>query len=63
MDRRGGVFLASLALAVTVSLATPARAGRDTIETSDVSYATSTTFNVGAVAVMLILVALYATWW
>lgn len=61
LDRMGLVSLIALGLAVAVSLLTRARG--DTIETADVHYATSTTFNVGAVAVVLILVALYATWW
>jgi SSS family solute:Na+ symporter len=63
MDRMGIVFLIALALAVLVSLATPRRPGTDTIETGDVRYATTTGFNIGAVGVILILVALYATWW
>jgi len=64
MDRMGIVFLLSLALAVIVSLvAKQARAGTDTIDTVNVSYRTGTGFNVGAIAVVLILVALYATWW
>ncbi len=63
MDRMGVVFLAALALAVIVSLATPSRGDTDTIETRDVSYGTSTGFNVGALGVVLILIALYATWW
>jgi SSS family solute:Na+ symporter len=63
MDRMGVVFLISLALAVIVSLVTPARPGADTIETRDVRYATRTGFNVGALGVVLILVALYATYW
>jgi len=46
-----------------VSLVTPAQPDRDTIETRDVRYATRTGFNVGALGVILILVALYATWW
>jgi SSS family solute:Na+ symporter len=63
MDRMGVVFLISLALAVVVSLATPQHSGADTIETKDVRYATRTGFNVGALGVVLILVALYATYW
>jgi SSS family solute:Na+ symporter len=63
MNRMGVVFLIALALAVVVSLVTPGRADTDTIETGDVSYATKTGFNVGATAVCLVLVALYATWW
>jgi SSS family solute:Na+ symporter len=63
MNRMGVVFLVSLALAVTVSLATRQRSGTDTIDTTNVRYRTSAGFNVGALGVVLILVALYATWW
>ncbi|MCM8730908.1 sodium/sugar symporter [Hephaestia sp. GCM10023244] len=63
MDRMGIVFLASLALAVVISLLVPARAGTDTIETADVRYATHTSFNIGALGVILILIVLYATFW
>jgi SSS family solute:Na+ symporter len=50
-------------LAFTASLATPQRAGVDTIETADVRYRTGAGFNIGALGVILILIALYATWW
>jgi SSS family solute:Na+ symporter len=63
MDRMGIVFLISLALCVVVSLATPQRPGTDTIDTGSVRYATRTGFNIGAVGIILILIALYATWW
>jgi len=63
MDRMGVVFLISLGLAVAVSLVMTRHAERDTIDTRNVDYATSRAFNVGALAVVLILVALYATWW
>ena len=63
MNRMGLVFLLALALAVVVSLATRPRADTDTIDTANVEYATHASFNVGAIAVLLILVALYATWW
>ena len=63
MDRMGLVFLLVLALGAAVSLLTPARAGAATLATRQVSYATRPAFNAGAVAVMLVLVALYATWW
>src|SRR4051812_25357127 len=63
INRMGVVFLVSLVLAVIVSLATKARPGTDTIDTVDVRYETSTGFNAGALGVVLILIALYATWW
>lgn len=63
MNRMGVVFVVSLVLAVIVSVATPQRPGTDTIETSGVRYSTSASFNIGALGVMLILIALYAAWW
>lgn len=63
LDRMGVVFLAALALAIVVSLTIRSRAGADTIVTKDLDYSTSNSFNIGALAVVLILVALYATWW
>jgi SSS family solute:Na+ symporter len=59
----GVVFLVSLALAIIVSLATRQRPYVDTIDTTNVRYKTSTGFNIGALGVVLILIALYATWW
>ena len=63
MDRMGVVFLAALALAIIVSLMRPAKAGVNLITTSDVSFRTTTSYNAGTVGVILILIALYATWW
>ncbi len=63
INRMGVVFLVSLVLAVIVSLATKPRPGVDTIDTVGVRYKTSTGFNAGALGVILVLVALYATWW
>jgi SSS family solute:Na+ symporter len=50
-------------LAVIVSLVTSQRPDTDTIDTAGVRYKTSTGFNAGALGVILILIALYATWW
>jgi solute:Na+ symporter, SSS family len=63
MDRMGLVFLAALALAVVVSLARPVRATSNLITMEGVSYRTPPSFNIGALGVVLILIALYATWW
>ena len=63
MNRMLVVFIATLILAVLVSLLRPATATRNRTITADVEYGTSTGFNYGAVGVVLILVALYATWW
>ena len=63
MDRMGAVFLCALGLAVAISLARPGRDAASTIDTAHVSYATSKTFNIAALFIVLVLVALYATWW
>jgi solute:Na+ symporter, SSS family len=63
INRMGVVFLVSMVLAIVVSLATKPRPGVDTIDTVNVRYKTSTGFNAGALGVILILIALYATWW
>ena len=63
LDRMGVVFLATLLLGVGVALATRASGDRDRIRTDDVGYATSPSFNVASLAVLAILVALYATYW
>ncbi len=63
INRMGVVFVVSLVLAVVVSLATPQRADADTIDTTGVRYKTSAGFNIGALGVILVLIALYATWW
>ncbi|MBA3668620.1 MAG: sodium/sugar symporter [Sphingomonas sp.] len=63
INRMGVVFLVSAALCIIVSLATQQRAGTDTINTADVNYKTTAGFNIGALGVVLILTALYATWW
>jgi SSS family solute:Na+ symporter len=63
MNRMLVVFFATLALAVIVSLALPAKRDRNRTITGDVDYATSSSFNVAGIGVVLILIALYATWW
>jgi solute:Na+ symporter, SSS family len=63
MDRMGIVFLISLALAASFSLLLPARAERNSISMESVRFRTPAGFNLGGLGVILILVALYATWW
>lgn len=63
MNRMMIVFFISLALAVVVSLARPASTGSNRIVMQDVSFGTSKSFNIAGVVIILILIALYATWW
>ena len=63
MNRMLLTFFACLVLAIAISLLRPARVGRNVIDTSGVEFRTSNGFNAAALAVLLILAALYATWW
>jgi len=63
INRMSIVFFISLGLAVLVSLVRPAPATRNLITMEGVSFRTSTGFNVSALVIILILIALYATWW
>lgn len=63
MDRMGLVFLAALALAVLVSLVRPAPRASNLITMEGVSYKTPPSFNIGTLGVIVILIALYATYW
>ncbi|KQM26339.1 MULTISPECIES: sodium/sugar symporter [unclassified Sphingomonas] len=63
MDRMGIVFVLSLGLAIVLSLAIKGRGDADRITMEGVRFNTSTGFNIASVGVVLILIALYATWW
>lgn len=63
MDRVGLVFLLCLAAAVVVSLWQRQGVQADAVELSDVNFKTAPEFNWSAVAVFLILAALYISWW
>jgi SSS family solute:Na+ symporter len=63
IDRVGLVFLLALALAVLVSLVTPAKATQEPINMVGVDYRTPVGFRLGSLAVVIILVVLYALFW
>ncbi|WP_363800292.1 sodium/solute symporter [Lysobacter firmicutimachus] len=63
LDRMGWVFVAAMALAAAVSLLVKPRPGANKVDLGGVGFRTSTGFNVAALAVIAVLVALYATWW
>jgi SSS family solute:Na+ symporter len=63
LDRMAAVFVAALVLAVAVSFLRPDRRERNLIVTRDVSFATPASFNIPALGVVVILIALYATYW
>ena len=63
MNRMMIVFFASLALAVIISLARPAKLESNRIRMDDVSFRTTRGFNIAGVVIIAILIMLYATWW
>ena len=63
MNRMAVVFVLALALAVLVSMARPAAAVANSIEMKGTRFKTSIGFNIGALCVSLVLVALYTVWW
>ena len=62
MDRVGLVFLACMALAAVISLRRR-ETHPNAIELGEVSFATSSGFNVSAAGIAVILAALYSIWW
>jgi solute:Na+ symporter, SSS family len=63
IDRVGLVFLLCIATGMIISLSQPVEVHPDAIEYKDVDTATSSGFNIAGLGVVLMLIALYATWW
>ncbi|MNU39816.1 Sodium/glucose cotransporter [compost metagenome] len=63
MNRVGLVFVVALIAAVVVSLLVPPKPGTLKIRLDGVSYRTSLGFNIAAVGVIIVLIAVYSIWW
>jgi SSS family solute:Na+ symporter len=63
MDRVGVVFLGCFLIAIVLSLLEKPRETALRVELKNIDYSTSTGFNIAAVIVTVILIALYALWW
>lgn len=63
MDRVGVVFLICCALAALVTFIGGAKVQSNAVDLEGISFKTTSGFNIAAVGVVLILVAIYATWW
>jgi solute:Na+ symporter, SSS family len=63
MNRMGYTFLACLVLAIIASLMQTPKPQNVTVDVQNVDYSTTTSFKIAAVAIIAILIALYATWW
>jgi SSS family solute:Na+ symporter len=63
IDRVGVVFVLCCVVAAAITLLSGAKEQSNSIDLNDVSFSTTSGFNVAALGVVLILVAIYATWW
>jgi SSS family solute:Na+ symporter len=63
IDRVGIVFLLCMAVGIGVSAIQGAGPHPDAIDYKDVDTSTTTEFNIAALVIVLMLAALYATWW
>jgi SSS family solute:Na+ symporter len=65
IDRVGLVFLLCLVIAVVISLSTVQsnKEHNHAIDLKEISFHTGSIFNTAAVSLVLIIAALYATWW
>jgi SSS family solute:Na+ symporter len=63
MDRVGVVFLACLALAVVVSLFEGKGKQKNAVNLADIEFKTTRGFNISTVAVSMLLVCFYMSWW
>ena len=63
MDRVGLVFILCCVLAAAVTYLAGAKIQGNSIDLNGVSFKTTNGFNVAGIGVILILIAIYATWW
>lgn len=63
MDRVGVVFILCLVSAIVFSLMQAPSKEDKSVDLSEVSFSTTTGFNISTIGVVLILIVLYATWW
>ena len=63
MDRVGLVFILCMCLAIFVSLIEKKGQHENAVDLDGINFETSKGFNVSTVAVILILIGFYATWW
>jgi len=63
IDRVGLVFLLCVAIAVVITFITDGKDQAKAIDLNGIEFKTTGGFNIAAVGVVLILIALYAVWW
>jgi SSS family solute:Na+ symporter len=63
MNRVGWCFVAGIVIAVAISLMSSKKEAAMSVDIKNVDFKTGTGFNVSAIAIVVILAALYYTWW
>ena len=63
MNRVGWCFVAGIVIAVVISLMSPKKEAAMRVDITNVDFKTGTFFNVAAGLIVVILAALYYTWW
>jgi len=63
MDRVGLVFILCVILAVVTALITGGKDQENAVNLDDIQFKTRSSYNVAAIAVICILIALYSAWW
>ena len=63
MNRVGWCFVAGIVIAVVISLMSPKKEAAMRVDITNVDFKTGTVFNVAAGLIVVILAALYYTWW
>tara|TARA_R110002073_G_scaffold335924_1_gene529505 strand:+ start:7371 stop:8933 length:1563 start_codon:yes stop_codon:yes gene_type:complete len=63
IDRVGIVFLSCLALGILVTLMEKRGVQKNAVDLEGIDFTTGRSYNISTIAVVLILTALYATWW
>jgi solute:Na+ symporter, SSS family len=63
IDRIGLVFIICVVLAIAVTLISGSKEQQNSIDLSGISFKTTTGFNISAVGVIAILIAIYSVWW
>jgi solute:Na+ symporter, SSS family len=63
MNRVGWCFVAGIVIAVAISLMAPQKEAAMRVDIKNVDYSTGTGFNIAAGLIVVILAALYYTWW
>jgi solute:Na+ symporter, SSS family len=63
MNRMGYIFLICTGLAIVASMLQKPKPENVTVDVTHVDYSTTKSFKIASGAIILILIALYATWW